>query len=238
MKASDLVKMLQWRHREDVFIPECKDGGSWNRNNHLRLDAFVIRKSFTNPLTIGYEIKVSRSDFLGDKKWQGYLPYCNEFYFVCPNGMIKPEELPDGVGLIHATKNGKGLRRIEYSSNNLEARIPDDMYKYILFSRSDIIHRPQGQKAKREFWKYWLHMKEVDAELGKKVGKALAEKIKTRIVEVGNRNSHLRYEVSQLNAVKKVVKEFGVETSTGIHVEEDFRNLLLKAGLKRVDDGN
>lgn len=28
------------------------------------------------------EVKVNREDFLQDKKWQGYLPYCHEFYFL------------------------------------------------------------------------------------------------------------------------------------------------------------
>lgn len=49
----------------------------------------------------GYEIKVSRQDFLTDKKWQEYLPYCNQFYFVVPKGLILPEELPPEIGLIY-----------------------------------------------------------------------------------------------------------------------------------------
>lgn len=52
----------------------------------------------------GYEIKTSRSDFLGDKKWKEYLEYCGKFYFVCPAGMIKPEELDKEIGLIYIDK--------------------------------------------------------------------------------------------------------------------------------------
>ena len=48
----------------------------------------------------GFEFKVSRSDFLADKKWKKYLKHCNSFSFVCPYGMIKKEELPEGIGLL------------------------------------------------------------------------------------------------------------------------------------------
>jgi len=34
-----------------------------------------------NPACTGYDIKISRSDFLGDEKWTGYLPLCNLLYF-------------------------------------------------------------------------------------------------------------------------------------------------------------
>lgn len=58
-----------------------------------------------------YEIKMSRSDFLADRK-----KYCrNEHnlgrfgdyrYFVCNGDFIKPNEIPEGWGLYHF-KNGK-----------------------------------------------------------------------------------------------------------------------------------
>ena len=50
----------------------------------------------------GYEIKVSRSDFVNDTKWQDYLPYCHQFYFVCPPDLIQPDELPKEIGLMYA----------------------------------------------------------------------------------------------------------------------------------------
>lgn len=66
----------------------------------LKFDGLAITKSYTKPNIIGYEIKVSRNDFLQDNKWHLYLQYCNEFYFVVPKGLVKKEELPDHVGLI------------------------------------------------------------------------------------------------------------------------------------------
>lgn len=48
----------------------------------------------------GFEIKVSRSDFLKDDKWQTYLRYFNRFFFVTPPGLIKPDELPPEIYLL------------------------------------------------------------------------------------------------------------------------------------------
>lgn len=48
----------------------------------------------------GFEIKISRSDFRADQKWSSYLPFFNYFYFATPPGLLKPEELPDEIGLL------------------------------------------------------------------------------------------------------------------------------------------
>lgn len=61
------------------------------------------------------EVKISRSDFAADKKkskWRFYFPnpkpnYCpNYFFYACPIGMIKPEEIPTWAGLMYF-ENGK-----------------------------------------------------------------------------------------------------------------------------------
>lgn len=56
------------------------------------------------------EVKVSRSDFLGDKKKRfrinPELGMGSERYYCCPQGLIKQEELPTGWGLIYII-NGK-----------------------------------------------------------------------------------------------------------------------------------
>jgi len=48
-----------------------------------------------------YEIKISRSDFLADRKKPRDVRQDGPTYFwyVCPEGMIQPEEVPDYAGL-------------------------------------------------------------------------------------------------------------------------------------------
>lgn len=47
-----------------------------------------------------FEIKSNRSDFVGDHKWHHYLQYCHTFSFVCPYGLIKKNDVANGVGIL------------------------------------------------------------------------------------------------------------------------------------------
>ncbi|MEM8729887.1 MAG: MmcB family DNA repair protein [Pseudomonadota bacterium] len=47
------------------------------------------------------ECKSSRSDFMSDNKWQGYLEWCDRFFWAVDTA-FPTELLPDGTGLIIA----------------------------------------------------------------------------------------------------------------------------------------
>ena len=59
MKASDIIKLLEQRHSKDLFVPECKDGPTGSHGMHVRLDAWVMPKSWANPALRGYEVKIT-----------------------------------------------------------------------------------------------------------------------------------------------------------------------------------
>lgn len=103
--STDIKLALKEFHngKPSYFITECKTCSTYfpDLQGLLKFDGLAITKSYTKPNIIGYEIKVSRNDFLQDNKWHLYLQYCNEFYFVVPKGLVKKEELPDHVGLIY-----------------------------------------------------------------------------------------------------------------------------------------
>ena len=82
---STILDKLKAKHTDDVFVAECKNGPT-HTASHRRLDAWVMKKSWSPITMLGYEIKQSRSDFLQDNKWQAYLPCCHQLYFVCPKG--------------------------------------------------------------------------------------------------------------------------------------------------------
>ncbi len=67
-------------------------------NGGVRFDVIGISR-YTRQVRI-YEIKSSRGDFLGDTKWERYLPYCTHFSFVAPAGAIFRFELSREIGLI------------------------------------------------------------------------------------------------------------------------------------------
>lgn len=59
---------------------------------------------------LGFEIKVSRADFLNEMKkpWKSdsVMKYCHKWYLVAPKGLIKKEEIPVNWGFIEVA-NGK-----------------------------------------------------------------------------------------------------------------------------------
>ena len=93
--STDIKLALKEFHngKPSYFITECKTCSTYfpDPQGLLKFDGLAITKSYTKPNIIGYEIKVSRNDFLQDNKWHLYLQYCNEFYFVVPKGLVKKE---------------------------------------------------------------------------------------------------------------------------------------------------
>ena len=86
--------------------------------------------SFETPDAIGFkggvftiliECKVSRSDFFSDKKKSfrirpetGMGAYR---YYMCPKGLIKPEELPEKWGLLYVNEKGKIRQKVGPKGN-------------------------------------------------------------------------------------------------------------------------
>jgi hypothetical protein len=133
-----ILTLLKARHYQDVFIPECKNGETWGARDLLKLDAWVLCRTYSPLRIIGYEIKVKRNDFERDTKWEKYLQLCHEFYFVCPAGLIRNHDLPSRVGLIWASKD------YLYTKRRAERIDPDwdkltGLLIYALMARAQIV---------------------------------------------------------------------------------------------------
>lgn len=92
-------------HGCHVAVSEVKSG--WTGEIP---DAIGFRQTGHGPSdgSVVVEVKVSRGDFLPDKKKphriEGGLG--NWRYFMCPEGMIQPDELPEGWGLLWVNSRG------------------------------------------------------------------------------------------------------------------------------------
>lgn len=72
------------------------------------------------------ECKASRSDFLADKKkfHRSGIPALGQYrYYMCPPGMIKPEELPVGWGLLYCHPKKVELVRGRHPKQYLPAEM-------------------------------------------------------------------------------------------------------------------
>ena len=214
IRAADLLKLLAARHARDMFVPECRTGGALDEY-HQRLDAWAIKRSWAHPQVIGYEIKISRADFLQDDKWRGYLPYCNEFYFVCPPSFIQRDELPEDAGLLWASTNAVKLytkKRAPYR----DVKIPESLWRSIIFSRVTIKGEPTGSGA-REYWAEWLAERKVDEEFGWRVGRNIRQVVETQITAVAGENYVLKRQIATYKDIRQFLDSHGIPVDNSIH---------------------
>ncbi len=211
IKSNDILKLLTAKHSKAICVSECKIGPTWGATRSSRMDLWVMEKSWANPRVIAYEIKVSRQDFLNDNKWQAYLDYCNELYFVCPPGIINKEELPDGVGLLHTSVNCKKLYTKQKSPYR-DVEIPESIFRYILYTRTAITGE-YVNRTKKEYWENWLKEKEINSDFGRRVSKKISQRVFDEILNVKSDNDDIKRENERLSEIK----EFLEKTNTRYH---------------------
>lgn len=228
MTAAQLLGLLAEKHASDIFVPECKDGPTLG-TTHFRMDAWAMTRSWSNDRTIGYEIKVSRSDFTRDDKWHGYLDCCNEFYFVCPQGLIKPDELPAEAGILWASKTGTRLF-MKKRAPRREVSIPEPVWRYILMSRAIIQKGCERDKSgDRDYWARWMAQKKENRDFGYRVSSGIRKLVQERITEVQQESVALERRMREYDDLRGFIRRvLGIEldnTSTWA-VERNLRQLM------------
>lgn len=202
--STDIKLALREMHsnRASYFITECKTCSTYfpDPQGLLIFDGLAITKSYTKPNIIGYEIKVSRSDFLQDNKWHLYLQYCNEFFFVVPKGMVKKEELPENVGLIYYDPDTTNLRTVKKALWR-QIEEPVGVYKYIIFSKLEHDRLP-FYEDRAEYAKDYLE----DKVKKQYVGNALGTKLSKDLQEAYERLEKVKNKEQELETWHKVKK--------------------------------
>ncbi|GMW02625.1 MAG: hypothetical protein AMXMBFR84_37610 [Candidatus Hydrogenedentota bacterium] len=212
MNAHEIVKLLALKHNKDVFVPECKDGPT-HYANHLRMDAWAMKRSWANPKLTGYEIKVSRADFLKDDKWPGYLCNCNEFYFVAPPKIIDPLELPKEAGLLVVTSTGNGFTTKKRAPFR-QIESPNMIYEYVLMCRAKISRVYESDEQTIDYWRNWLAEKKESRQIGYKVSKRIREYVH----EVEAENERLKRDAERVEETRQMLVQLGIRP-------DDYRNI-------------
>jgi len=207
MTAQNVIRVLRNKHEGDVFVAECNTGSAWE-GGIRRLDAWVMKRTWKPPTFIGYEIKVSRSDFLNDEKWREYLPTCNQFSWVCPHGLIRPEEVSEGAGLIYVTKAGNRLyTKIKAPWRDIE--VPWKVLMYVLMSRSEIdtTHSGGNVSDNETRWKRWLERRQERRDLGYEV----RGKIRELYNEAIGRMNKAEADTRRYEDMRRMVRQLGLD---------------------------
>lgn len=218
--AKQIVELLSQKHASDVWIPECKDGPTWG-GGHYRLDGWAMKRSWSPLCFVGYEVKVSRSDFVNDDKWPSYLDLCHQLYFVCPAGLIDPVEVPEQCGLICVSKTGTRLYTKKKAPHR-EIQPPGNLMAYALMraDRFTPMHNGDGL-SREEKIRDWLSEKDRKRNLGQLVNQRIAERIHNAEAE----NHRLKCGLSRLSKVKALLDELGIDPDN-YRVEDQLKTRL------------
>ncbi len=204
--STEIKKALAEYHPKDYFLTECKTCSTYfpDPQGMLKFDGLAMTRSYTAPCITGYEIKVSRSDFLGDNKWHLYLQYCNEFYFVVPVGLVTKDEIPENVGLIYYyPETGKLLKKRRAVYRKIEE--PVGVYKYIIYSRLDQERIPFYEN-RAEYARDYLADQSEKRKIGKDFGSRMAKDLKN-CQERLERLSNVEGQLEQLRKIEKILEK-------------------------------
>lgn len=221
-----LALKKMYNSRSAYFFTECKTCSTYfpDPQGLLIFDGLAITKSYTKPLIVGYEIKVSRSDFLSDNKWHLYLQYCNEFYFVVPRGLIKKEELPDGVGLLYYDHDKQAISRAVKKAQYREIDEPVGLYKYIIFSRLDEDRIP-FYEDRAEYAKDYLEDKAIKHIIGGKLGTRMAMDLQDALERL-QRLSHSEKYLNLWRQIEPLLQEYHIHPEWNENWIDDVRSLM------------
>ena len=214
--ARHILDLLAAKHSKDVFVSECKDGPTQTAE-HLRMDAWVMNRSWARPCYTAYEIKITRSDFLNDKKWRHYLPYCNEFFFVAPKGLIRLAELPPEAGLLELLGGVDGRRLVRKKQAVWrDVTPPESLFRYVLMARVKVgrseYHVERTKDERAEDWRRFVVERAEHRELGYQVGKAIRETVE----HVKRENERLSTRMSEYDSLRLWLQRLGIDPD--IHV--------------------
>lgn len=206
--SNEIKAALAKKHGDrEFFITECKNGPTGT--GMLQFDGLAIHKSWAHPNIVGYEIKVSRSDFQRDNKFFGYMPYCHELNFVVPTGLIDRMELPNDIGLMYYNPETKAITTKKKAIHR-KIEIDAEMLLYIIMSRLESDRLP-FHSSKAEYWEEWLAGKISDRDLGYHV----RSKLVRRLEELERENHsfrHFKEERDEYNKIIEVIQKHGIRT--------------------------
>lgn len=112
-----------------------------------------------------FEVKLSRSDYYADKKklyrhhslkYQENCP--KHFWYVCPDGIILPDSLPEYAGLMYVSdagfikiiKEAPRLRSKKINQKQMMFLLRKGVYRYWGYQRRDILHQRQREDGNNE----------------------------------------------------------------------------------------
>jgi len=205
--AVTISNMLEARARSNnhVYFTEVTDYGRHTDGKQARIDAIAMKISYSKMQLWGYEIKVSRHDFVADEKWHQYLEMCNSLYFVCPYGLIAKDEVPKEAGLMYITKTGGRLRTVKKAPYRTVEYRPE-YFMGMIFNKCGVMHEQDDREYRLQRAIKSASQEEDCVQLGMQLGSELACKLREQRQE----QEALEREIERLKEVAVYLEEQGI----------------------------
>lgn len=206
MTAQQITRLLEQRHAKDVFVPQCKMGAAGSRV----LDGWALLPTWSPLTTIGYEIKVSRSDWLQDQKFEDYRACCHLFLVVAPRKIVAATELPSGVGLLEPVGEGDGQRLVMRAKPVRQEPNSDKLVRlmaHALMWRKGIGEDNLEQRERRLV--YWQHLVD-QQDRAAALGRAVKGRMRGIIHDALTRASEAESKANALYWTAEVLTELGI----------------------------
>lgn len=171
MREIDLIKRLKNKYSppDYAFLSQVRNQTGYSGSDGIRtVDGLAMGLWGSRGIDLmGFEIKVSRSDFLSELKQpdksDAIAKFCDYWFIVAPKGMVKIEELPITWGLIEPY--GSGLR-IKKQGVKLESKPMTRNFLASIFRSltTGVVLKSEVQAMVREQVKEKIRSKEWEAD--------------------------------------------------------------------------
>ena len=217
LRADEVLLALSRRHAQDLWLTEVKTGPTWTAavGQLHRIDGIAIKRSWTQPLITGYEVKISRQDWVRDEKWHAVLPDCHMFYLACTPDLIHPEELPAEVGLIWVSAGGRVS--VKRKAVRRDVGLSPLLLYHIVISRTEPDRHPFFSSA-REALEAWVADKKARQDLGFRVRGHIAKVVgdaDERVRAAERESSRLREDAEKWRRTSEILSAAGYDMRWG-----------------------
>lgn len=148
MKANDIVQAIRGHHIGFPVVTEVVINdldAEWGAVPlQRRIDALLIGNKGTRT---AIEIKVTRSDYKREteEKRRAWIKHSHRFVYAVPEGLIMPDEVPDGLGLWWVDKFGRLTTKKKCKVNKNPESIPDHVFASMCY-RYDNLRKIQERR--------------------------------------------------------------------------------------------
>jgi hypothetical protein len=162
------------------------------------------RRSLCRRMTCLVEVKTSRSDFMGDKKWKR-VPPTDLAYVAMPPGIVKPEEWPVGWGILEVTHCVSQKRIPEARTASIEDQL-NVIYQVAI--RRDHRTRYAEQRQQQKEWRVEDGQIQTNHRIGKIIN-AIDDILR----------GHTKYSTEPITSVEQALERYGIKNVHAGHLE-------------------